>query len=149
MRKSRLRMVLVVAGIGLLVAGTGLYFAPPVIWSLREPGDPIGEPIFVLLNPIRNRNPESTADKILRMLRDGKCDQLFESISNKNINCVKESENPLSTWSLYNRTDSEGSTTLYYRVVRESSDSERFFDLWVELKSKDGEWIISRITDSP
>jgi hypothetical protein len=45
-----------------------LCFSKPVVWSLSGPGDPIGEPFFVLMNPFRKRFMTGTKIIILLLI---------------------------------------------------------------------------------
>lgn len=145
---NRLKMIVVFFGILLVSIYVALFLSPPVLWALVEPGDPIGEPVFVLMNPLRDKNPETKAEELLKMLRDRKCVELIGTFES-NIVCTSEFDYQIRDWVLSNRVDREGLIKLYFRVTRvgTATDLETSTgNFWFELENKGGEWIVVNAT---
>jgi len=95
---------------------------------------------FIVLNPIRDRSPEKSAEFFLADLRSGKC-SAGDSIC---INALKNHR--ISNWQLKNRDDSHGSVELYYRVAEYVPANPHYTKSGegiIDLVQKDGRWAVT------
>jgi len=97
------------------------------------------ENAFVVQNPFRERAPEDEAEKLLRDLKAGKCEQVLnlpgldaEKIAST---CQQESIYPIQDWSLADRTDIGRQTIFVYAVVRhDSGGSDTAHLAWIDVE---------------
>jgi hypothetical protein len=96
-----------------------LSFSPVILRVpfFREPHT--GQPEYVLLNPLRRRAPEDTANNILLSLKSGHCKETLQSAldmtdSEKAHMCEMINEFGLADWQLHNRTDTGNTCELYF-----------------------------------
>ena len=78
----------------------------PVL-ARSEDRDPLtGLPVSIKMNPLRDRSTEKAANKFLRELRDGHCDDLLQKWEHDyhkkyaRYICKSETEHPLLSWEL-------------------------------------------------
>lgn len=79
-----------------------------VLYRFNEKGEPVKEPAFSIFNPFRDRGPENSGDIFLKLLKDGKCEEVIASLSVKTENrqelCGREANSPLVAWKLIELT---------------------------------------------
>ena len=103
---------------------------------------------FVVQNPFRERAPEDEAEKLLRDLKGGKCEQVLnlpgldaEKVAST---CQQEGSYPLRDWSLVDRTDIGRQTIFVYQVVRNDrggSGTDTAHLAWIDVeKVKEDQW---------
>jgi len=118
----------------------------PVLYAVTETGDPVSEPTWSILNPLRDRSPERAADEVLEALRRGRydegADKLAEPPAQRATIVQQEREHPLRAWKLIDREDTEGAVTLFYRRAW-GDDSECDAPLWVSLRRRGDRWGIT------
>jgi hypothetical protein len=128
---------------------------PPVL-ARSEEHDPLtGLPISIKMNPLRDRSTERAANKFLRELRDGHCDDLLNKWEHDyhkkyaRYICKSESEHPLVSWELVEWEDAPPLIILHYRGKRlsnagpeHSGIDEDLFTLTMEHKL--GDWSVSK-----
>jgi hypothetical protein len=124
-----------------------LYFSKPVIWSLSEPGDPIGQPFFIVMNAFREKGPEKAAEALLDQLERGQCEEVVLGLKDNEKYtdiCERESINKLDDWKLSNRVDTSENVELFYRVKRKPTDD---YTGWMrfKLEKESGGWKIKNI----
>lgn len=120
---TRANSRVIFAAIMLLMMPVALLKSPPVLYSYLESGDPAGDPLWTLFNPLRDKGPESSALLFLNSLRTGSCETaargLDQSSDHKAYICRQESKYPITDVDLVDRREStNGACSLYYRVSR-------------------------------
>jgi len=102
----------------------------PVL-SRSEDRDPLtGLPVTIEMNPLRDRTTEHVANKFLRGIRDGHCDDLLNKWEHDyhkkyaHFICDSEAKHPLLTWQLADWEDAPPLTILHYRGVRRASPDQ-------------------------
>lgn len=140
-----LLMVFVAILLGIVVY---LYFSKSVVWSLSEPGDPVGEPFFVIMNPFRNKGPERAAEDVLYAIKNGDCESVIANLKSPPASyeqlCEKYSNDPLVSWKLLNRQDKGSLTALYYQIGSASDPNYRR-DLWIDVEEAENRWKVTDI----
>ena len=135
----------------LVLAGTAYAFVTarsrPVLWSFTEAGDPLEEPVVLILNPFRERAPERVAEAVLDDLKAKRVAEALSPVAAdprmKNYWAGQEARHPLRDWCLENRTQSGATTTLFYLTVR--GESKRCTSpLWVDVERAGDSWKIVR-----
>ena len=125
----------------------------PVL-SRSEEHDPLsGLPIAISLNPLRDRSTEHSANKFLRELRDGRCDDLLAQWEHDyrrkyaRFICQSEAQHPLLSWQLVDWEDAPPLIILHYRGKRYSTPGEAatYKELFtVTTENKGGEWVVTK-----
>lgn len=127
----------------------------PVL-ARSEDHDPLtGLPLTIKMNPLRDRSTEKAANKFLRELRDGHCDDLlsrWEHDYHKKYAryiCKSETEHPLLSWELVDWEDAPPLIILHYRGKRLANAGpdhpgvdQDLFTLTMEHKTAD--WTVSK-----
>lgn len=93
-----------------------------------------------MLNPIRDRSPEKSADLFLAELRSGKC-SADDSIC---IDALKKHR--VSDWQFKNRDDDQGIVTLYYSVTEHVPANPLYTESgegMIDLALKNGRWVVT------
>jgi len=134
-----------------LVAALWLTRAHGVVFALRETGDPVGEPRWIVLHPLRDRQPERAAEAVLERLRAGSVMPALEPLSLSDAirtdMAAKEARYPLKSWRLVNRTG-QGASVKPADLVARGNDKELDGRVWVTI-SLDGptrRWHVQDIT---
>jgi hypothetical protein len=118
---KRLLIVIIIFIPGLLF----LTRSTPVI--LRIPKDATIRPAYYcLLNPFRDRGPETVAARYLSQLRDGHVESVACCIGDRKYILEREREWPIQSWRIGNRTDSDGRSEIGYWVTRGNGYSHRY-----------------------
>ncbi len=151
----------IAAGAGLLLV---LIFVGYLWWlsnqgpvlARSEDKDPLtGLPITIKMNPLRDRSTEKAANKFLRELRDGHCDDVlakWERDYHKKYAryiCKSEAEHPLMSWELVDWEDAPPLIILHYRGKRLANagpahpgvDQDLFT---VTTQNKGGQWVVTK-----
>ncbi len=151
----------IAVGAGVLLVGVFVGY----LWWLSNQGpvlarsedhDPLtGLPLTIKMNPLRDRSTERAANKFLRELRDGHCDDLlakWEHDYHKKYAryiCKSEAEHPLLSWELVDWEDAPPLVILHYRGKRPSNAGpdhpgidQDLFTLTMEHHGI--EWIVSK-----
>jgi hypothetical protein len=102
----------------------------PVL-ARSEDHDPLtGLPVSIKMNPLRDRSTEHTANKFLRDIRDGHCDELLTKWEHDyhkkyaHFICDSEAKHPLLSWELADWEDAPPLIILHYRGVRRASPDQ-------------------------
>lgn len=122
----------------------------PVL-ARSEEHDPLtGLPVSIRMNPLRDRSTERAANKFLRELRDGHCDDLLHKWEHdyhkkyaKYI-CESEAQHPLLSWELVEWEETPPLIILHYRGNRQTgakTDQDLFT---VTTENKGGEWVVTK-----
>jgi len=100
---------------------------PPVL-ARSEDRDPLtGLPLEIKMNPLRDRSTERAANKFLRGMRDGHCDDLLNQWEHDyhkkyaHFICKSETQHPLISWELVDWEDAPPFVILHYRGKRLSN----------------------------
>lgn len=94
---------------------------------LRIPKDGTIRPAYYcLLNPFRDRGPETVAASYLSQLRDGHVQSIACCVDDRKYVLEKEKKWPIQSWRLGNRTDSAGRSEITYWVTRGNGYSSRY-----------------------
>jgi hypothetical protein len=94
-----------------------------VLFTLHEAGDVNEEPAFIVFNPFRDRNPESTAEHFMRLLSSEQCLGLVSPIRGEyagNI-CEREQKFISTQFRLTSRKDTGDSVDVSFEVKRQNS----------------------------
>lgn len=112
--------VLALIGISVLLF---LWCSGPVLYEFVEASSPVVEPAWAIMNPIRDKSPEETAEVILRKLNEQKFDEAFSEIRGGVAYRIqaREREYPIANWRLVRRRDSEKIVELTYMVTRKDT----------------------------
>lgn len=130
-RDQSIRPKFVAAFAAVVLASAGaISISPrePVLFTYVEEGDPSGEPIFALMNPLRDRQPEQLAESLLRRLKASDMAAAPRMVRGLSPNVVQdltthELRYPIVGWRLVNRNDSPSEVSLVYRVARKPAES--------------------------
>jgi len=128
---------------------------PPVLARSDEHDPLTGLPVSIKLNPLRDRSTERAANKFLRELRDGRCDELLNKWEHDyhkkyaRYICKSEAAHPLMSWELVEWEDAPPLIILHYRGKRlsnagpeHSGIDQDLFTLTMERKL--GDWSVSK-----
>lgn len=117
----------------------------PVLCAFREPGDVLGEPIFLILNPLRDRGPERAADAFLAVLKSGRPELVIPPLRQSNGAWLLDREGRfrITDRALRNRTGSPDRVRLFYRVVRLESGNDN--PLWVDVVKRGDRWQVASL----
>lgn len=117
MKRLRTLIVIILILIGGMIGFLFLTRSNPVV--LRIPKDDTIRPAYYcLLNPFRDRGPETVAASYLSQLRDGHVQSIACCVGNEKYLLEKEKEWPIQSWRIGNRTDSAGRSDIVYWVKR-------------------------------
>ena len=147
--------------IGATVLLVALYTIGYLIWLENQPSvlsrsitkDPLsGEPTKVVLNPLRDRAPERSADTMIRAMHDGHCREeladWFKDYRQKYATfiCDSEQQHPLVAWTLFDREEDPPLVMLHYRAKRKEPNAANPYteDLWVTTQNRDGAWAVTK-----
>jgi hypothetical protein len=125
----------------------------PVL-ARSEDHDPLtGLPVSIRMNPLRDRSTEKAANKFIRELRDGHCDEVLSKWEHdyhkkyaKYI-CKSESEHPLLSWELVDWEEATPLIILHYRGTRQSASAQSGTDqdlFTVTTEHKGGDWVVTK-----
>jgi len=126
----------------------------PSVLSRSDDHDPLtGLPVSIKMNPLRDRSTEKAANKFLREIRDGHCDDILAQWEHDyhkkyaRFVCKQEAQHPLLSWELADWEDDPPLVVLKYRGRRSNEAGEpgtyqELFSLTTE--NKDGEWIVTK-----
>jgi len=127
----------------------------PVL-ARSEDHDPLtGLPVSIKLNPLRDRSTEHAANKFLRELRDGHCNELLNKWEHDyhkkyaRFICKSEAQHPLLSWQLVDWEDAPPYVILHYRGTRLSNarpdqpgvDQDLFT---LTMENKGGDWDVNK-----
>jgi hypothetical protein len=125
----------------------------PVL-ARSEDHDPLtGLPVSIKMNPLRDRTIEHSANKFLRELRDGHCDDVLSAWEHDyrkkyaHFICDSEKQHPLLSWDLAEWETAPPLTILHYRGMRLNSPSQSstYRELFtVTTENKDGQWVVTK-----
>ena len=125
----------------------------PVL-ARSEDHDPLtGLPLSITMNPLRDRTIERSANKFLRGLRDGHCDELLSQWERDyhkkyaHFICKSEAEHPLLAWQLAEWEDTPPLTILHYRGTRLNTPGQPGTyneQITVTTEDKDGQWVVTK-----
>jgi hypothetical protein len=125
----------------------------PVL-ARSEDHDPLtGLPVSIRMNPLRDRTIEHSANKFLRELRDGRCDDLLSAWEKDyhkkyaHFICDSEKQHPLLSWELAEWESAPPLTILHYHGKRQygGGQSGTYQELFtVTTENKDGQWVVTK-----
>jgi len=128
---------------------------PPVLARSEERDTLTGLPVSIKMNPLRDRSTEKAANKFLRELRDGHCDELLQKWEHDyhkkyaRYICKSEAEHPLLSWELVDWEDAPPLVVLHYRGQRPSNAGptqagidQSLFTL--TLEHRPGDWVVTK-----
>lgn len=131
----------------LIITGVSLYLNPSTVlyrYKVKAAVDPANE-LFVLLNPFRDKEPEAVAEGLLNELRQGRCETALSALPAERISyiCERERDHNLTGWTLVDRNDEPGTTTLHFKAYR--ADSPAYGNTWIVLSKQVNGWQVSGI----
>jgi hypothetical protein len=155
---TRVQIAIAVSVGALLVFGFLGY-----IWWLSNQGpvlarsedhDPLtGLPLSIKMNPLRDRTIEHSANKFLRELRDGRCDDLLAAWERDyhkkyaKFICKSEAQHPLLSWQLAEWEDAPPLTILHYRAQRLNAPGQSATyteQMTVTTENENGQWVVTK-----
>ena len=150
-RKLPTKRLVVAAAIAVVLAAVavGAFRATKcggsVLWAYREAGDPLDEPSFLILNPLRDRAPERAADEFLAALKAGRAEAALSPLHAPNGDTLQEKERQyrIAAWRLRNRTDSADRVRLFFRVVRVGGGDGD--PLWLDVVKRGDRWQVASL----
>ena len=146
MKKRRKAILISSAPVVLLLLALFLV-SSPVLMKWKDPSavDP-ADGLTVVFNPMRNRQPERAAAALLRLLKDGKCEEVVADTpleqEYREYICGKEKMHPLTDWTLVDRTDRffSGGSLLHYKAYRADYPPELYGNVWINIVKQGGSW---------
>ena len=99
------------------VVGLFLTRSRPVVLRI-PPDDSISPRYYCLVNPFRDRGPETVALNYLSNLRSGQVQSISCCVGENKYVMDEEKKWPIQSWRLGNRTDSAGRSVILYWVKR-------------------------------
>ena len=109
--------------------------------------DVTGECELVLMNPLRDREPERVAETFLRELKDRvlgqtmglrKLGPLTESVADQD---ARDRRAPVAEWSLQGRVETTRGTRLFFELYRRPRHAD---PAWITLRRVGGNWSVDR-----
>lgn len=122
----------------------------PAIIRIGEPGSIRGEVLIFVANPLRDRAPEEVAERLLGMLKDGKCIEAFKFAGENDeariddeariqeACAIRATSLPVIRWRFIDRVDQDGVVNLQYQC--ELQRWEEY--LSVKVSNSSGKWRI-------
>jgi hypothetical protein len=127
----------------------------PVL-ARSEDHDPLtGLPVSIRMNPLRDRSTERAANKFIRELRDGHCDDVLAKWEHDyhkkyaHYICNSEAQHPLISWELVEWEEAPPLIILHYRGKRLANAGPDHPGIEQELftvttENKGGEWVVTK-----
>ena len=155
---SRTQVAIAVAAGALLI----LIFFGYLLWlnnqgpvlARSEEHDPLsGIPNSISLNPLRDRSSEREAEKFIRAMHEGRCQEQLAGWAKDYRKkyaafiCDSEAQHPLLSWELVEWEDAPPLRILHYRGKRLTTPGQRgtYKELFsVTLEGKEGEWVVTK-----
>jgi len=140
MKKIALRVVKIILFIA-IASTLLLYFirSRPVVFSFAPDPDMIRPRNYCILNPFRDKSPEVVAETYLKKLHDGDLASIRPFLNDENQRQhieARESEYPIQSWRIGERTDKPDETMLMYWVTRgggySSNGEEEEVRFWIK-----------------
>jgi len=155
---TRTQIGIAVGTAGVLVLGFVCYLfwltnQPPVLGRSEELDPLTGLPVTIKMNPLRDRSTERAANKFLREIRDGHCDDVMAQWEHDyhkkyaKFVCEQEAQHPLLSWELLDWEDDPPLVVLKYRGRRsnEAGQPGTYQDLFaVTSQKQNGEWVVTK-----
>ena len=124
---------------------------PPVLSRSKEKDPLSGYPLQVRLNPVRDRSPERSAEKVLYAMSDGKCRQQLAGWFKDyrwhyaKFVCDSEQQHPIVSWSLFDREEQPPLVILQYHAKRKDGDNTYEENLWITTQQQAaGTWEMTK-----
>jgi hypothetical protein len=125
----------------------------PVL-ARSEEHDPLsGVPNSISLNPLRDRSSERVAEKFIRAMHDGHCQEQLAGWAKDYRSkyaafiCDSEEQHRLLSWELAEWEDAPPLRILHYRGKRLTRPGQKatYKELFsVTLEGKEGEWVVTK-----
>lgn len=125
----------------------------PVL-AVSEDRDPLsGTPNSIKLNPLRDRSSERVANKFIRALAEGQCNQELSDWEKDYRRkyaafiCDSEAHHPLLSWQIVDWEDNPPLRILHYRGNRYNAPGEKgtYKDLFsVTLENRRRDWVVTK-----
>lgn len=111
----------------------------PVLIRIPDPDSVRGKPLFLVLNPLRDREPEKAAETFFEKLKDGKClEATADLIAEKSDHiCRKQIEYPLKGWNLVDIERKNNSFELIYNHISGDPATREDMTIWIEKRGQD------------
>jgi hypothetical protein len=143
-RATRTTLIVMTLAGGFTVAAPCGARSRPVLYELRDEGDPLQEPIVSLFNPFRDRAPERPAVEVLSALQHGNYARAFADtrLPAEVVAGVVglEKQRPLRGWSLRGRSALPAGASLFFQTDREGVAESR---LWITVERAAGRWRVT------
>ena len=125
----------------------------PVLARSEDRDSLSGLPVSIRLNPLRDRTIEHSANKFLRELSAGHCDQLLSQWERDyrstyaHFICDSEVQHPLLSWELAEWESAPPLAILHYRGMRRNGNGQpgTYQELFtVTAENRNGRWVVTK-----
>jgi hypothetical protein len=121
----------------LAVAGF-LYMSTRPVWLRLQSGPLVGDRVFLVMNPLRNRTAEQVSEQFLAGIQSSRCIQTAGGLGWPHervvLLCKKESESPTHSWELIDRANQGPQTHLRYKWYSPDQRTGSFTEITVVEK---------------
>ncbi len=124
---------LVIVLLILLISQSAILIRVPNPDSIR------GRPLLLVLNPFRDKEPETAAETFFEKLKDGKClDATAQFAAEKSDRiCRKQIEYPLNEWNLIDIETKNNSFELTYKHMSGHPAMSEDMTVWIEKRGQE------------
>ena len=138
-----LAAIVVIAAIAVMTKGTP--HRDVLVWAFRS--DVTGECEFVLMNPLRDREPERVAEAFLREVKDSglgqamglhKLEPLTEAVADQD---ARDQRAPVTDWTLEGRVETTDGTRIFFDLYRRPRHAD---PTWITLRRIGANWSVVR-----
>jgi hypothetical protein len=107
----------------------------------------------ISMNPLRDRSSERVAERFIRSMRDGHCNEALADWEKDyrrkyaQFICDSEAQHPLISWELVEWEDAPPLRILHYRGKRRNTPGQKgiYKELFsVTAENKGGEWVVTK-----
>jgi hypothetical protein len=133
---NKVMVVLAVTlGLAILLLFIKAMSGSPVLFRVPDVHSGRGGPLLLVLNPLRNHEPERIADSFLEGLKNGQCVDLVSSFSREKAIeiCEKQSRYPLVEWKLLDLAEENETYSFTYEHRSKNAVGLEEMRVWVKL----------------
>lgn len=110
----------------------------PVLIRIPNPNSVRGNPLFLVLNPFRDKEPETVAESFFEKLKDGKCLEATAGFADEKTDriCQKQIEYPLTRWNLIAIGKTNNTFELTYNHISQNHLWGEDMTIWIEKRGQ-------------
>ncbi|MBK8465221.1 MAG: hypothetical protein IPL32_05265 [Chloracidobacterium sp.] len=111
----------------------------PFLIRIPDPDSIRGKPLFLVLNPFRDKEPEAVAESFFEQLRDGKCLEATADLADEKSDyiCRRQIEYPLKGWHLIDTETKNSTSELIYNHMSQKHQWGEDMTIWIEKRGQD------------